>query len=337
MRQINGVGGGGTSSFFSPPFSDDRSRAALGRLFGGQSGAFGGVAVAPDGSNISAQALALLNLKLPNGSFLIPTPQSINPAQPFALRGFSSFSEPARFDEDQFIIDLDFLHTANSKFAGRFFFANSNQNTPFPVTNLGGPASPGFPVLTDDKMRNLTIAHTYAISPTLLNQFEFGFHRILVPTVQQEAFKWSDVGVTAPASSNDFPAIAIAGSMTIGGNGQGLTLNQNHFTFQDSVTYIRGSQTFRFGGGFTRSQLNIEDFHFLAGIIFQSWPDFLLSRSARGIGSLRGKRYASFERHRLGGYSGAARPRVAAQRFQPVRPGQYQAPAVAHAVSRHTL
>src|SRR5262249_29282405 len=85
MRQINGVGGGGASNFFSPPFTNDRSRAALGALFGGQAGAFGGVRVAPDGSNISSQALALLNLKLPNGQFAIPTPQSVNPAQPFPL------------------------------------------------------------------------------------------------------------------------------------------------------------------------------------------------------------------------------------------------------------
>ncbi len=280
MRQINGVGGGGTSSFFSPAFTDDRSRAALGRLFGGQAGFFGGVAVAADGSNISPQALALLNLKLPGGGFAIPTPQSVNTAQPFALRGFSSFSAPATFDEDQFIIDLDYLQTARSKIAGRFFFANSTQNTPFPVTNFGGPASPGFPVSTDNKLRNLTVSHIYSFSPTLLNQAEFGFHRILVPTVQQELFKWSDVGVKAPASANDFPAIAISGSMTLGGNGQGLALNQNHFTFQDSVTYVRGRQTFRAGGGITKSQLDLEDFHFLGGLVFQSWPDFLLGLPA---------------------------------------------------------
>jgi len=39
MRQLNGVGGGGTSSFFEPAFTDDRSRAALGRLFAGKQGA----------------------------------------------------------------------------------------------------------------------------------------------------------------------------------------------------------------------------------------------------------------------------------------------------------
>jgi hypothetical protein len=285
LRQINGVGGGGTSSFFSPPFTNDRSRAALGALFAGQTGAFGGVAVAADGSNISPQALALLNLKQPNGQFVIPTPQTINPAQPFALRGFSTFSVPATFDEDQFIVNLDYLHSSKSKFAGRFFLANSNQNVPFPATNLGGPAAPGFPVLTDNRLRNVSLSHTYSFSPSLLNQVDVGFHRIAVPTIQQEIFKWSDVGVTAPATANEFPALAVTGSLTLGGNGQGLDLIQNHFTFQDSLTYIRGRQTFRVGGGVTRSQLNLSDFHFLGGLIFQSWPDFLLGLPAGPIAS----------------------------------------------------
>ena len=57
--------------------------------------------MAADGSNINSPAVALLNLKLPNGQFAIPTPQTINPAQSFALRGFSAFSIPARFLENQ--------------------------------------------------------------------------------------------------------------------------------------------------------------------------------------------------------------------------------------------
>jgi hypothetical protein len=286
MRQINGVGGGGTSSFFSPPFTNDRSRGALGKLFAGQTGAFGGVGVAADGSNISPQALALLNLKLPNGQFVIPTPQTINTAQQnIALQGFSSFSDPATFDEDQFLINLDYLHTTRSKFAGRFFFANSNQEAPFPATNLGGPAAPGFPQLLGNRLRNLSLSHTYTFSSTLLNQADFGLYRLDVPTIQQELFKWSDVGVKAPATANDFPSAAITGSLTLGGNGQGLDIVQNHFTFQDSMTYIHGRQTLRFGGGVTRSQLSLLDFHFLGGLIFQSWPDFLLGLPAGPAGN----------------------------------------------------
>jgi hypothetical protein len=284
MRQINGVGGGGVSNFSSPPFTSDRSRAALGRLFGGQAGALGGSAVAADGSNISAQALALLNLKLPNGQFAVPTPQTINPAQPFAIQGFSSFSVPAKFDEDQFIANLDFLHTDKSKFAGRFFLANSKQNQSFPGSPVGATA-PGFPLLTDSRMRNLSLAHTYTFSSALLNQAEFGFHRIASPTIQQHFFKWADVGVRATGSANDFPIVGVNGSLALGGNGQGLDLIQNHFTFQDSVTYIRGRQTVRAGGGVTRSQIDLSNFHFYGGMLFLSWPDLLLGLPGAPVAS----------------------------------------------------
>ena len=297
-RQVNGVGSGGTSNFFSPPLTDDRSRTALGQLFAGQSGAFGGVAVAADGSNVSPQALALLNLKLPNGQFVVPTPQTLNPAQPFARRGFSTFSIPARFNEDQFIVNLDYLHTATSKFAGRFFLANSNQNVSFPATTIGGPAAPGFPVLTDNRLRNVSLSHTYASSSALLNQAEFGFHRIATPTVQQQLFTWSEVGVKAPPTADPWPALSITGSMTLGGNGQGLDLIQNHFTFQDSMTYVRGRQMLRFGGGVTHSQLDISNFHFLGGLVFQSWPDFLLGLPAGPVAS-GGQRHVAEQRYRL--------------------------------------
>src|SRR5262249_13063498 len=67
--QVNGVSSRRT--VFSPPLTDDRSAAALGKLFAGKRGslqtAFGGVgpAIAADGSNINPSALKLLQLKLP--------------------------------------------------------------------------------------------------------------------------------------------------------------------------------------------------------------------------------------------------------------------------------
>ncbi len=284
LRQTNGVGGGSVSNFNTPAFTNDRSRAALGSLFAGQSGAQGGVAVAANGSNISAPALALLNMKLPNGEYVIPTPQTVDPSKPFALRGFSALSIPAKFDEDQFVVNIDFLQNSQSKFAGRFFYANSTQDQSLPPTNLGGPPAPGFNWLTDNRLRNWSLSHTYTFSPTLLNQADFGFHQTDAPTIQQELFKWSDVGVTAPVD-NDFPSAAISGSLTLGGNGQGLNITQNHLTLQDSVTYIRGKHTFRFGGGFTRSHLYIKNFHFLSGLIFLSWPDFLLGLPGTPVAS----------------------------------------------------
>ena len=289
-RQINGVGGGSTANISSPAFTNDRSRAALGALFAGQRGTFQtqlgnvGPAILPDGSNISAQAVALLNLKHPNGGFIIPTPQTVNPALPFDLRGFSAFSEPGTFDEDQFMVNLDFLHTNNSKLYGRFFAADSDLVQPFPNTQTGTPTVPGFPVFIPNKFRNFSLAHIYTFSPTLINQFDFGFHRTQVGNLQQELFTYADIGVNAPPVANQFPVIG-AGTMTTGGNGQTVRVNQDHFNFQDSVNYIRGRHTFRFGGGFTRSNLDLADFTFFGGIITTSWADLLLGLPAAGNGT----------------------------------------------------
>ncbi len=279
-RQINGVTGGTAVNITTPALTNDRSRAALGALFAGQTGFAGGVAVAANGSNISPQAFALLNMKLPNGQFVVPTPQTVAPLTPtgsnFFTRGFSAFSVPGTFDEDQYMVNLDFLHTQNSKIAGRFFSAGSDLLLPIPASQGFGPSLPGFPVLNPNKFRNLSVNHVYTFSPTLVNQVDFGFNRTDVSRLQQELFTFSDIGVTAPRTANLFPVVGIAGQVATGGNGQDVRIFQNHYTVQDSLTYLRGRHTFRFGGGITRSGLNIEDFSFLGGLFFLTWADFLL-------------------------------------------------------------
>src|ERR1700721_966149 len=66
-RQRNGLDLNCSSTIQEAPITNDRSQAALGALFAGQSGAFGGPTINADGSNINPVALALLNTKLPNG------------------------------------------------------------------------------------------------------------------------------------------------------------------------------------------------------------------------------------------------------------------------------
>jgi hypothetical protein len=125
-RQTNGVAAGQariacTATLRTPPLTNDRTPAALGKLFGGMTGALGGVAVRPDGSNINPVALTLLNFKLPDGAYLIPTPQTVDPKLPFASQGFSAFTEPCHFNEDQFVTNVDYLATEKSRISGRFF------------------------------------------------------------------------------------------------------------------------------------------------------------------------------------------------------------------------
>src|SRR4029077_322397 len=127
----------------------DRSPTALGKLFGGLKGALGGIAVNPDGSNINAAALALLNFKLPDGSFLIPTPQTVDPSKPLTSSGFSAFSQPCTFNENQGLGNVDYVASQKSRLGVRFFIADTAQLVTFPggalnpLGNTHGFKSPG--------------------------------------------------------------------------------------------------------------------------------------------------------------------------------------------------
>ena len=294
-RQRNGLDSSCSSSVTSPPITNDRSAAALGQLFAGQRGviqtALGGVgpAIASDGSNINPVALALLQLKGPNGQYVIPTPQKVDTSKPFESQGFSAFSAACPFTEDQFMTNADWQLSAKSKIEGRFFFANSDTTFSLPQANLGGGTPPGFPVELTNNFRNFTLTHTYIFSSALVNRAEIGFHRTLGLFVQSKVFSFSQIGATVPPFDDTIPAIGLdfgsATGLSLGGNGQTVHLAQNVYTFQDSLSWNRGRHAFRFGAGVTREQLNQVGFHYLAGALYLSWADFLLGLDAQGNGT----------------------------------------------------
>ncbi len=288
-RQKNGIDSNCSSNFTIPALTDDRSPAALGALFAGQPtliqlvvGPGIGPNVLPDGSNIAPQALALMQFKLPDGSYLIPTPQRIDPATGL---GTSALSIPCTFNEEQFMTNGDWLQSDKSKFGVRFFFANSHDSKSLPLTNLGGPTTPGFPVLTADHFRNFSLTHTYLLNSHALNQAEIAYSRQFVNLDQKEAFRFSDVGVNAPPFDDITPVIQIAGGVTLGGNGQSILLAQNTYIFQDDVSWSQGRHSFRFGGGINRGQNTISKFHFLGGLVFGTFPDFLLGQDGTTNGT----------------------------------------------------
>lgn len=300
-RQENGVDTNCSTTFNTPPLTNDRSAAALGALFAGQPtftqelGLPGGATVAPDGSNISPQALALFNLKLPNGQYVIPTPQVVDPSLPFAGEGVTSLSSPCVFNEDQFMTNGDWNQSVSNQWQARFFFANSEQLQSFPYTNLGGATSPGFPQEAPNHFRNVSLINNHIFRPNLLNQAEFGFHRVWAYTDQRDAFAYSDIGAAVPSFDNTLPEIEVLGGPTLGGNGQDILLAQNTYVYQDTVSWTRGGHALRFGGGVTRAQDNLASFRYLGGLIFGTYPDLLLGESAAENGTPFSNIYGSVD------------------------------------------
>jgi len=291
-RQINGIAAGQartgcTASLSTPPLTNDRSSPALGKLFAGMTGAFGGTAVKSDGSNINPVAMALLNFKLPNGTFLIPTPQTLDPTEPFAAQGFSFLSQPCHFDEDQFLTNLDYLGSQTSRIAARFFFADGNQLVTFPGNGIDMVGNiPGFGGVSNSGSRVLSLSHTYTPNSTWLNEARIGYFRLTASTVSKAPFKWSDVGVAEAEmnSENELPSLNILGSASLA-SAFPRTITQNSFVLMDNVGFVHAKHTLRFGGSVTRLQDNFNVVGLGSLLLFLSWPDFMLGLDAAGNGT----------------------------------------------------
>lgn len=289
-RQINAasavtnglVGQVCASTTYLPPLTTDRSAPAIGALFAGLRGTYQtslgnlGPAVAADGSNINPVALELLQLKLPDGSYYVPNPQVVSSSGAVALRGFSVFANPCTFDENQYMVNLDYLQTANSRIVVRYFSATSNQNVTFPSAGISSSSIlPGSTEKEPQQFYNASIAHTLTLTPTLVNEFRIGFNRSFSSLAQTNPYTYSSIGVSAPPQYNDLPDIIISGCCQLGG-ALDKTIAENTFTVNDSVAYTKGRHNFRFGGGLTRGQDNIVNYRYQGIQEYLSWPDFLL-------------------------------------------------------------
>jgi hypothetical protein len=291
-RQINGLASGQariacTATLSTPPLTNDRSPAALGSLFGGKSGAFGGETIKPDGSNINPVALALLNLKLPDGSFLIPTPQTVNSRASFASQGFSVFSEPCQFDENQFSINVDYLVSPKSKIAARFFFADDTESVTFPGNGINPSGNiRGFQSPSDSGYKVFSLTHTYAFNNAWVNEARFGYVRTSGSTTATTPFTWSAIGVTAGEmnDTNELPSLNILGSVSIA-SGYPRAFVQNTLEFSDNLSMIRGAHSVRVGGSVSRLQDNVNIIGLGSFLQFLSWPDFLLGLDAQENGT----------------------------------------------------
>jgi hypothetical protein len=301
-RQVNGVASGQSrvgcvASVEEPPLTDDRSSATLGRLFTGMAGALGGKSIKADGSNINPAALALVNLKLPDGSFLIPTPQTVDTTKPLVRQGFSVFSRPCHFSENQSLMNLDYLPASSHKYSVRFFIAPDNQNVTFPGNGANPSGNlPGFPSPSESDFVVLSIARTDSFHSRWLNEGRFGYVRNTTSTTAETPFKWSDVGVAEGemSNNNELPSLRVQGSISLA-SGFPRNITQNSFVLSDVLSVAHGGHTLRLGGSITRVQDNINLVGLGSFVQFLSWPDFLLGLNAQGNGTTFSNVFASFD------------------------------------------
>jgi len=174
---------------------------------------------------------------------------------------------PSEFEQNQFTTRLDGRLTSNNTLSGTFFFSNFPALDSFPdPSSLISP----FVLRRADRNRTLAISDQHIFSPTLINEFVFGYFSLnntrslddpyLTPELSNDA-----VGILNPAVQFDSSPGTLRLGHFIGRPGTNLTQfsfggpndsfnrrDQKTFSFANNVTWIRGNHTFRFGGDFKR-------------------------------------------------------------------------------------
>jgi len=209
----------------------------------------------------------------PNG-FLIPsvgTPDLTPDKAAYATAPFIT-SKPGKYTDDQFTANWDReFRGAQDKIAARFFFSDAESLLPFGAgglqASLGGTLASSisatdlnFPYDIPVRARFFSVNETHLFSPSLVNDFRFGLVHINNSLINVPPVTATDLGIDRPMN-NVTKSIY---KFTLGSSGFQIGptppadqfQNQNTFNFVDTVSWVRGAHVLRFGGEYTRINLD---------------------------------------------------------------------------------
>jgi hypothetical protein len=293
-RQINGVDSHGHSTVTLPSqLGSVRTAQALGAAFCPQNNPVaktttfaGGTQVACDGSNINPIALNILNTKLPNGQYAIPTPQTILNAGTASAVGFSFFTVPSTFREDQAMGNLDYLISQKHSLGVRYFYDFGRQVNGFGAIAGSLPGSGQAPITGNHVA---TIRLTSSFTSTLVSEAHYSYYHIRGGVDTTDPISYTQIGLTPPAPWYNIlgPLSFTSPGFNFGGSTvDGARTPQNYNGWADQISWSHGRHTMRFGyEGQHVNWLNQGYASNRGSMSFQTFSDFLLGQSAAQNGS----------------------------------------------------
>ena len=268
-RERNGASPNSLSSsvFIAQGLSNDRSQQTLLATFRPR---------LPNGNlatAINPVALSLLNAKLPDGEFVIPTPQG---------DGRFLGSAISTYRENQFNANFDHRISDRNWLAAKFFFSDAPHFLALPN---GGANVSGFGADQVQNNRVIAINDIHSFSPRILNEARVGHNFIRSDVVGLNPIRDSDVGIKR-ANAADFPGLGLirigaagTNALAIGNSGANVDTQSelSSTTFADVLSINRGEHSFRLGGEVLVYQDRITTNNNRRGqIVFQTFNNFLL-------------------------------------------------------------
>jgi hypothetical protein len=186
--------------------------------------------------------------------------------------GSFAISSPGKFTDDQFTSNWDReFRGGQDKISARFFFSDSESFLPFGGGDLQeslgstlassiSSTSLNFPFDTPVAARFFNATETHLFSPSLVNEFRFGFVHINDQLNNVNPVTTDDIGIIRPTTSVTkaiYKFVFSSSGFEIGpapfGNQHQA---QNNYNLVDTVSWVKGTHVFRFGGDLTRVNLD---------------------------------------------------------------------------------
>lgn len=190
----------------------------------------------------------------------VPAAKAIVNITPVANLGTNQYASAPKdnLQRDQGVMRLDHHFSDKNTFSASYFTERSNDLAPFAFS---GAPLPGFGELDFITYHNVALHDTHAFSPTVINEALASFHRRDQPGVEPQNKKTpASLGFTGiipddPGAAGP-PYFAI-GNIVLGNTFQGPQARRdNTWQYSDSVTWIKGRHTFKFGGEYRAYEQN---------------------------------------------------------------------------------
>jgi hypothetical protein len=172
---------------------------------------------------------------------------------PVANSGANRFigSGTAPVNIDQWTGDVSYNLSNDDRVHGYYAFQRDLRGEP----NLQGNSVPGFGDTRQSHRQIFTLNETHTFGPTVVNEARFGFNRIHITFTPNALLDPTEFGIGVGVSQPiGLPQITVGGTGINLGGPSNFPQGRSDTTFvtSDTLSYLRGNHSFKFGGEFRR-------------------------------------------------------------------------------------
>ena len=239
------------------------------------------------GNAINPVAIAILRVKLPDGSYYVPSSNTNGTVSRL-------FSNPAKFTGNQYLSNVDYIISAKNTLQAKYFFDDA------PAEICCGGAFGQLPGWTANEKRSNTssvLRLTTIATPNIVNQARLSMQRIIQDATDSVPYTPQQVGIrplissqccngTTLGSYTQPPFMIIGGAFQIGGSLYPQFAPTTQIQAADQISWTRGSHTMRAGFEYERIDYSLHFGGLGRGfLIMPSFADFLIGRSSCSPGT----------------------------------------------------